>query len=341
MTAFIKNIKLPRTLSWKRLITLGITLLVFSYLIFRAYGGVKEIFQSGIKFGFGFLLLSFTCQMIGVSFAGLVWGNIVHSLAVKSSQIFDYEVWCLSAVARKIPGFIWSAVSRMYLYNIRYKVSKTLIMITVLVEIIMMSLGALVALGISIIAGFAQVSWMNTNVLLFTVLPIIVIATALLGPRIIQYAVSRTTKKQSDQEIVELPDIRAWDTLRWILGETIVALFAAGVFYFLMKSIINDAAVPFSTVLGALSIAMALGPIGMWLPGDIGLKDGFLYIALSTIIGGSLAAVVTLSWRIWGTLLELFLGGLSAIALSRDLKQLNPAYNKGKGTVNLDRDSPY
>lgn len=279
--------------------------------------------------------------MIGVAFAGLVWGNIVHRLSVKSSQIFDYEAWCLSAVARKIPGFIWSAVSRMYLYDIRYKASKALIMITVLIEMIMMSLGALVALGISIIAGFAQASWIDTKLLLFIVLPILVISTAMLGPRIIHYAVRRTTKKQNGQEIIELPTIKSWDTLRWIIGETIVAFFAGGVFYFLMKSIIVDAAVPFSTILGALSMAMALGPIGMWLPGDIGLKDGFLYIALSTIIGGSLAAVVTLSWRIWGTLLELFLGGLSAIALGHDLQKLKSTYNTGKGSVNLDRDSPY
>jgi uncharacterized membrane protein YbhN (UPF0104 family) len=108
-----------------------------------------------------------------------------------------------------------------------------------------------------------------------------------------------------------------------------------------LKSIISEVPVPFSTISGALSIAIALGPIAMWLPGDIGLKDGFLYIGLSSIIGGSLAAVVTLLWRLWGTLLELIFGGLAGIALSYDIKKLNMTINAQKETVNFDRNPPH
>jgi hypothetical protein len=293
----------------------------FSYLIFRAYHGFKDIIKNGIHFELGYLLLSFVCQMIGVALAALVWSNVVHRLRVKSSYSFDYEAFCTSAVARKIPGTVWYAIGRIFLYNIRYKVAKTLIMIAVLIEAIMISLGGLVALGINIVAGFAQVTWINPK-LLFVLIPILVAITAMLGPRIIQFTINHTNKTQNNQENVEISVIKPQDTLIWIIGETFVSFLAAGVGYFLLKSIVSNASVPFTSVSGALSIAIALGPIAMWLPGDIGLKDGFLFLVLSRTIGGSLAAVVTITWRIWVTSMELALGGLTGIALNRSFKQL-------------------
>jgi hypothetical protein len=295
--------------------------LVFSYLIYRAYHGITDIIRNGIHFDFGYLLLSFACQMVGVALAALVWSNIIHRLNVKSSYLFDYEAFCTSAVARKIPGTVWYAIGRMFLYDYRYKTSKSLIMIAVLIEAVMISMGGLVSLGINIIAGFAQVSWVNNKLILFVFIPVLVLVTAILSPKIIRFAISRTEKKQDLHENIEIPRIKPLDTLLWIVGETIVAFFAAGVGYFVLKSIINNAPVPFTSVSGALSIAIALGPIAIWLPGDIGLKDGFLYLALSNSIGGSMAAVVTLAWRIWVTILELLLGGLTGIALNQSIKQ--------------------
>ncbi len=341
MIARFKDIKFPRSVSWKRVVTFCIMILVFSYLIYRAFNGVKEIASRGIEFNYGYLLISFSSQVIGVGFALFVWSNIVHRLSVHSSPKFDSETWLVSAVARKIPGTIWYAVSRMYIYEMGYKVSKTLIMIAVLIEAIIISLGGVVALGISIIFGFVHVDWINPKLLLFVVIPVLIIICIVLGPRIINFAVRKTIKNQHNQDESELSSIRSWDTLQWICGETIVAFFAGAMCYFLMKSIIGDVAVPFTTIVGALSIAIAFGPISMWLPGDIGLKDGFLYLALSSILGGSLAAVIALSWRLWGTLLELIFGGIAGIALSRDFRKNNINIKLDKGSIKVDRNSSF
>jgi hypothetical protein len=337
MNALINKIKLSGSISWKRIIAVFITLFVFSYLIYRAYHGVRDIINQGIQFSPIYLLISFTCQMVGVALAAFVWSNIIRKLKVNSSLLFDYEAFCASAVARKIPGTIWYAVGRIYLYNFKYQVSKTTIMIGVLIEAIMISLGGLVALAINIMAGFAQISWLNNPLLIIAIIIILVGITSLAGPHVIKYFVKRTGKKQNQQEEVDIPNIRSLDTLKWLLGETIVAFFAAAVGYFVLKSINNDVYVPFTSISGALSLAIAIGPIAMWLPGDIGLKDGFLYLALSSYIGGSQAAVVTLSWRLWVTIMELTLGGLTGFALSRDFNQMKRKNEMLSGASYIDR----
>ena len=305
-----------RWLSPKSTISLVFALIVFGYLGFKAYRGAQQLAETGVHFAGSYLLLSLGCQSVGVLLAAAVWSDILRLLEVKSGYLFDLQAFCTSAVARKLPGTVWYAVSRVALYE-RIRWPRRPVVLALIIEAVVIALAGLVALGFSLGSGAMSLPWMgDTRYLLFLVLTLIVVGTWV-QPMAIRFMAKRMMKNAAAGELAQLPPVGFWDSLRWLVGETGVIVLGACVAFFVMKSIDVDMPVSFVPVLGAWGLAVALGPIAMWLPGDIGLKDGAMYLVLSPLISGPVAAVVTLAWRLWVTLLEILFGLTCGITLSR------------------------
>ena len=90
---------------------------IFGYLIYKSFLGLSQVLSQGIHFNFGYLFISLICQVFGLSIAVYVWGDILKKLGITSTYIYNYEVYCVSAIARKIPGGIWYAFTRMIAYS--------------------------------------------------------------------------------------------------------------------------------------------------------------------------------------------------------------------------------
>jgi hypothetical protein len=305
-----------RVLSPKSTISLMFALIVFGYLGFKAYRGAQQLAETGVHFAGSYLLLSLGCQSIGVLLAAAVWSDILRLLGVKSGYLFDLQAFCTSAVARKLPGTVWYAVSRLALYE-RIRWPRRPVVLALIIEAVVIALAGLVALGLCLGSGAMSLPGLgDTRYLLFLVLTFIAVGTWV-QPIAIRFMAKRMMKNVAAGEIAQLAPVRFRDALRWLLGETSVIVLGACVAFFVIKSIDVNMPVPFVPVLGAWGLAVAVGPMAMWLPGDIGLKDGAMYLVLSPLISGPLAAVVTLAWRLWVTLLEILFGRSCGITLSR------------------------
>lgn len=312
--------------SWKytlaRLIGLLIAVVIFTFLGIRAVQGIRQLVETGVQFTPQYLVLSFACQFIGVLLAAGVWSHILHRLGVKSNYLFDLQAFCVSALARKIPGVVWYAVARVAIYQL-ITAPKALVIIALIIESVTVALGGLVTLGISMQSGLVSTPWLDQRILLLAA-PLIILATSFLSPILIRRGVERTRQREPEAMIPDNIPVSFLDNLRWILAEAVVVLLAAGVPYFLMKSIDATVAVPFTSMLGAISLSVAIGPLALWLPGDIGLKDGFIYLALRPWTTSSFAALVTLVARLWLSLLEISLGLAFGLTLIRRLRRLSP-----------------
>jgi len=300
------------------ILSLVFAIAVFGYLGVKAYRGAQQLAQTGIHFTAGYLLLSLLCQSVGVLLAAAMWGDILRRMGVKASYLFDLQAFCASAVARKLPGVVWYAVSRLALYKL-IQSPKRAVVLALIIEAIEIALAGLTAFGISLNTGLISLPGLSKVRYLVLLIPFFIVVVAWLQPIIIRFVVRRMKMKKGivESQVAQLTSVRFGDTLRWLLGETGVIVLGAGVAFFLLKSIDATAPVPFTSVLGAWGLAVAIGPIAMWLPGDIGLKDGFMYLALSPLISGPLAAIVTLAWRFWVTFLEILFGAASGIKLSK------------------------
>lgn len=326
------NNRLP---SWKRLLSLAIALAVFSFLGVRAYQGLRQIIQTGLQFTPGYLLASLACQVMGVILAGGIWSDILRRLGAQAGFWTDLQILCVTALARKLPGPVWYAIGRLALYHDLGK-PRGRVIIALVVESVVLALGGLVTLGFSLSEGLLPLAGLSRNVLRFGIIPLLLVFAAWLGPRAIRFAARRTRAAQINGISQEQAPVSTWDCMRWLTGQALVVALAGGVAFFLLKSIDATRAIPYHAVLGALSLAVVLGPLAVWLPGDIGLRDGFMYLALSPLSDGAFAGLITLAWRIWVSILELIAGGVAALALQKRLTLLRPGWWKLRRDVRND-----
>jgi len=312
-----KSSLIGKRLSWKRLFSILLALSVFSFLGVRAIQGFQELSQSDIDFIPGYLVFSFLCQFFGVLLAAAVWNNILSRINIKTPYRFDLEVFSVSALARKIPGTVWYAIGRLAIYSFE-GIEKAPVVIGLAIEAISLALGGAIAFSLSLGMGLISFEWLNAKIF-WIATPGLIAIVSILGPKLIDFAIRRTQKRDPPAETKVLPKIRTSDVLVWLSGEAGVAAFAGGVAYFVLRSIIPDSSVPYAAVMGAFSMSMMIGPIAMWLPGDIGIKDGFMYLVLIAWMSSAQAAVIVLAWRIWLSLIEILIGLVAGISLSRKI----------------------
>lgn len=310
-----------------RLVSLALAVLVFGFLGFRAFQAIRQLDGTQLSFSPGYLLLSFLCQSVGVMLAAWIWSDILSHLGLRSRYLFDLETFTATALARKIPGTLWYAVGRVAIYSAR-GLSKSRVILAIAVESVMIALGGLVNLAASVGSNFFAIPGLegplfSPQVTAFVIIPAVLVLSSILSPILIRSVLRRTQPKDGQPEAPAEPlQVSFWDTLRWVAGETVVVILATGVGFFFMKSIDSTSPAPFTAMLGAVSLSTTIGPLAMWLPGDIGLKDGFLYLALSPWISSSFAALVTLTWRIWLSFLEIGMGLAGWLALQKQIRIL-------------------
>jgi|YelNatPaOPRAMG01_1025707.scaffolds.fasta_scaffold42990_2 hypothetical protein len=308
---------MKKKLSIKYIIGFVFTVAIFSYLGYKASVGIKQIVQSGVHFSPLFLLLSFLCQLLSVLLAAYLWGDIIHAFGSTSSYVFNLEAFCTSTLARKLPGTIWYAIGRIIIYK-RAGQPRLAILFGILAESAILSLAGLTTGMFGLLTGPVPLKWMNSNFLRYFIILIVIISIIMI-PYIIRWVTSKFQKLNANEQIVNSIVLNHFLAFRWLFFGITILLLGAGVVFFLIKSIDYRLAVPFNLILGSWGMAVAFGPIGMWLPADIGVKDGLLFLVLSPIITAPIAALVSISWRIWVSVLEIIFGFIAGIPLAKKL----------------------
>lgn len=309
----------------KRLLSLAILIGVLGYLVYRAYPAVLNLLTSGARFYAQYAALGALSWMVGTFVAIVVWHDMLKRMGASSDLWFDLQVFLASSVARKIPGTLWYALGRLAAYQAR-GVPRRPVILSLAVEMAMQSLSALGVLVLTAALGMPLPAWLDRNLMFFVVLPLVLVGVVGLGPRLIRWMVRFRRSPQSEPDLAqESLRISGWDTLRWFVLEGFVLTCGAAIAYGVLFSFDPHTSVQFVRVLGAYSMAIALGPLAMWLPGDIGLRDGFIYLVLQSEAGASTAALTALAFRLLVSALEIGFGILAAALLSRqlDLRNIN------------------
>lgn len=309
----------------KTYLSIAILVLVFGYLTYKSVIGINNLIATGVDFNPRYLVLSILCQLIGTGIMTWVWGNILSKLGIRSYFIFDFEAYTTSALARKIPGGVWYALSRVFIYNL-IQASKLIVIIGLIIESLISMLAGAVNLSISFLGGIYFYAWIKQPWVIFGVVVFVLVASVLLGPVVIQKVILKSLISLGKLDWLKKPG--SLDILLWILGIQIVLFFATGVGFFLKQAIKEDLQVPFLALLGAFNLGVVLSPISMWLPGNAGLRDGITYLVLRPFVGDEYAALLALSWRIWVYILEVALGLVCGFSLSRRYRLFRTGKNE-------------
>ncbi len=296
----------------------GLALAVLGFLTIRAYEGLLQLWLDPPRLAWGYIGLAVGFQVTGMAIAAQVWHRILAHLGIQSTYSFDFRVFVLSAIARKLPGTAWYAVGRIVLYHragfVRQKIVRGLFW-----ELVALTLAGLLSFGFGLLAGIDRsvsgLSWLPH-------IPLAEIAWAVSG--IMALGLGLVLLGRSHRSLIPWLNRPGTDNrpswgilLSWTVGEMIVIGCATGVVFALLKaldpSIANGLFVP---LMAAFGLSIALGPLLVWLPADLGLKDGVVYLVLSQAISPPMAALLVLVWRITVTGIELLVGGAAGVSLS-------------------------
>jgi GT2 family glycosyltransferase len=325
-----QNVTLDKS-KWRilyRLLGWSFFLFVIGFLSKRAIDGFQLLRDSSITFEPKYLALSFTCHMLSYVVAGGIWSNILRKLNVRSDYKFDLAAFSLSALGRKIPGLIVYAVSRLLIYGAR-QVPKAPVILGMVVETTLLSLAALISMIYVTSRVKLPVGWFGRIDVLIIILITIIIFLGLAGPRIIRFFTKFSKVKDAITNSESNYSVFSLDTVKWLLAELIVIILASGMIFFFMKSIFPDNNIPHYTILISFAIPVFIAPIATWLPGDLGIRDGLMYLLIIPFVDPSIAALLTLTTRVWISALEIIYGIVAGIYINRiiDLRKIRKNFN--------------
>ena len=300
-------------------LSIGIGLGVLGYLGLQAWAGIRELQHSKPTLVMEYLFHAVGFQVVGVGIAAWTWHRILNRAGVNTELSFDFQVFTVSAMARKLPGTIWYAVGRLVLYN-KVQAPRRLVVSAMFLEIASLALAGLLSFAIGVLGGgaadipiFTQIPYLKWFAGFLVCLIVTVVATTSHWQSWLKNRFALRANEKSPAIYTEL----SWhDTAEWVLAEITVIGLATAVVFSLLRSLEPTTKISvFLPLYSAFGLAVALGPLLVWMPSDLGLKDGVVYIVLSQSISSPIAALLVISWRLVVTGMELLLGVFGGIGL--------------------------
>jgi hypothetical protein len=283
---------------------IGFTLSLLGWSIYRNWDALATY---DWRFDVRYLGLSFLCYSVALFLSVFTWHTIMQRLAGFAHLRLNARLYLYSAVAKRLPGFVWYVSSRLYLYR-QEGVSKTVTSVGFLLETALMILsGMLVYLG-SLLLG--QTNWLGGTSpwLLLGMVPLLVVAIqpSLLG-RLLNIVLLKL-----ERPLLTL-DIRRADSAAWTAQYAANWIAGGLTLYFLAFAIhpLPGRALP--SIVGIVALVGVLRLIAFFIPGGWGIQEISLTLALNVYLPLPIALGIPLIFRLWLILGEMFWVAVSAV----------------------------
>ena len=276
-------------------------------------------------FDFGWLLISLLLMLASWGVEIWLWLLLLGTLGGHIPYFPAVRIWFLSAIVRYIPGNIWQPLS-MTLYAQRWRIRPET---TVTSVALYQGITLLAATPIAVVYFAWSHNWglltsylptrlgntWSIIVLLLLALPVLTFLARpgwLIG--LFNWALQKLGRDQltaylSSSHLLLLLLIGVVNWLLW--GAAFAALvFAIGEY---PPGQIGQLVLH---LVATYPIAYAIGFLSVITPSGLGVREGTLYVLLAPLLGGANATLAGLIMRLWITLGELVLAGLSALGPS-------------------------
>jgi glycosyltransferase 2 family protein len=241
------------------------------------------------------LVLSFVAYSIALALAILGWGRVLQALGSSSPWAEHIRVYCVTNLARRLPGVLWYVVGRLVLYEPRH-VSKVAVSVGSALELFLTGLSGLV-LGMLLWPGI--VKEVLNPYLLATLFSLSLLA---IHPKVVGYIFNRLEAlRNRDSRIV----LSYRQMLGWFLLYTAIWLSGGLVIFGLIQSLSPvplDLLIP---TIGAWSLSGMISVLAAVLPVGFGLRELALGLLLANFLPEGVAIVVAILARLLLTLYEL------------------------------------
>ncbi len=241
------------------------------------------------------LVLSFAAYSLALGLAILIWSQVMAALGLRTPWMTHVYVYCVTNLAKRIPGVLWYVAGRLILYPDN-PVNKWAISVGSALELVLTVIsGAVVGLTLwpGAVAGFFDPLWF-----------VVVIAAGLVAvhPRIIRSLLRWLGAEQGQvaARSLQYRQILVWSGMYggiWLAG---------GVVLFALIQVVYP--IPFGwlpRVIGAWSLSGMVSIVSVLLPLGLGLRELTLGLLLATFLPDGVALVIAILARLVLTAYEL------------------------------------
>jgi glycosyltransferase 2 family protein len=283
--------------------TIGLVLASAAILFFLVYRQREILFQHEWRIQALPLALSFTFYCIALFLVVLIWSNIMTAIGTSIPVMKHFRYYCISNLAKRIPGTIWYIASRAQFYHTDSVPIRFTSLASGIEVVVATVAGILVSLffAVPIITEFEVSLWWFGVILLFGMVSI--------HPRVLSWLLRRMGVVANHLSYSTL--------LKWLIGYFLVWILG-GVVLFYIGNIITFIDINYiGYLIGSWALVGVLTTFLFFSPSNLGVTEVGLSLLLSNIMPPPIAVVVAISTRIIIIIYDIFWAIFSATIIKR------------------------
>jgi Predicted integral membrane protein len=288
---------------WQWLLGISCFFLVngyIGYLLYKDWGALQQDGWNWLRPDIRWLALTAVVQFIGLLFAISGWWFIMRQFGYDISFRRHYKNYTIASLARKLPGIGWDIISRVYLYQ-KEGGSKVQVSIATVTETIILGVSSTIIALITLALPGSLVNSINPWILVAILAVFVSLVPTPLFKRFLDW-LNRYNQAGANLR---------WQHLFAWVGFNLISITLGGVGLYCFCSAFGfDGSASLVPVIQCWALVMVSGIILAWIPADLGVTNGIIIVALSTMMPAHQAIVLLVAWRVWNTINEIVWGGI-------------------------------
>lgn len=252
---------------------------------------------------------AFLAYFCGLTLATMIWANLMQQLGSTLPYATHISYFCLSHLAKRLPGTLWYIAGRTYLYS-QVGESLRLVAFGSSLELLLTFVSG--CLTTILFAGYALAE--KTPLGWWGWLALAGGGFLLLHPKLLHYLLRRF-------KIVDAPHLQYGRLLWWVLLYSLIWIIGGLVLYCICNLVTTVTIAHLPYFIGSWSLVGTLSFFVFFLPSNLGFTEVGLSLLLATVLPSSLAVIVAVINRIF--LLFCEIGGVLLLLLAVRLGSYN------------------
>ncbi len=289
------------TLPWRRLTAGVFTVVLFGYLGITLAANWQELLAHEWQISLPYLVASVLVYVLSLLLGATAWHRIVWSMDRQVPYRQGIKFFLQSNVAKRLPGLVWYALGRIYLYE-REAVAKSTVTMALAMEMVSVIAGGVLVFLMTIWGSdhiLAQLSLADLTVgwRWWALLPLVGLLLVIIWPQSLYRAANWVLARRGHAPLggqASRRNLIEWSLLQvggWLTGGLFLFFLAAGVYPGLDWPHLVETITSW-TGAGLAAYVTLIVPLGL------GLKELTLAYLLSSFLPWPIAVLISLLGRI-------------------------------------------
>ncbi len=278
--------------------------LLNGYILYRLYqdwGQIRAL--EWPRPNIALLGLAAAVQFSGALLLVYSWTYVLRQFGYEVSFRRHFRVYMLSNLARKIPGFGWNIVSRVYMYR-RDSGDVVKVTATSLAETAIFGVAAAVVALLALLLPGSQADFLHPGILAGVIVGFVALVPSPLFRPVLRWL----NKGQAPEHQLRWPHLLSWAGMN-----VVVTLLGGLTLYLFCQAFGMIGPGDYALILQCWALTVVVGALLFWLPASTGVSNSMTVVILATLMPMPQALLLMVLWRIWINLTEIAWGGLSML----------------------------